>query len=276
MGKVVILGYTNILSLKIKDILTQIGFSDIEVLKTYSVSHRNGNSIFRDVDLILADLDNSSIDVVELITTLKSRKEIADIPIISLSQSSDVAKIKKIISFGCYDFILKPFDAETLIRKIFKVAPKCMLTDAPQTIAVNNELLGEGSISLNWTRDFEIGIKEIDEEHRKIIEQFGMLYSSMIEGHGHEYYQELLDFLYSYVNTHFEHEESLQREIGYDKCKEHKIIHDKFKLKVNEMIESKKGQSVTNMDLIHINLFIKDWLINHILITDKKIKMFLH
>ena len=30
------------------------------------------------------------------------------------------------------------------------------------------------------------------------------------------------------------------------------------------------------MDLIHINLFIKDWLIHHILITDKKIKIFIN
>jgi hemerythrin len=207
---------------------------------------------------------------------LKKSKDTSDIPIISLSERADVSIIKKVIALGCYNFILKPFDEETLIRKALKVTPHYVSEYVAQKEMGNKELLGEGEVALNWTDDFEIGIKEIDDEHRKIIEEYGMLYSKMKDGIGHDYYQELLAFLVEYVSTHFAHEEKLQEEIGYDKCAEHKKIHDKFKMYVNEMIEKNKNNPATDMDLIRINLFIKDWLIHHILITDKKIEAFLH
>lgn len=276
MGRIIILENTKIMSSKIKTILIKNGFQNVEELNMLRISAKNINQLFKDTDFVLLDLDSHGIDVVELIRALKSNNDTANIPIISFSEKADVSIIKKVIVLGCLDFILKPFDEETLIRKVLKVVPHYISENIAQTSERSNEFLGEGDGALNWTDDFEIGMKEIDEEHRKIIEEYGKLYSKMKDGVGHDYYQELLAFLVEYVSTHFAHEEKLQEEIGYDKCVEHKKIHDNFKLYVNEMIENNKDNPATDKELIRINLFIKDWLIHHILIMDKKINVFLH
>ena len=127
---------------------------------------------------------------------------------------------------------------------------------------------------LKWCVDFEIGIEEIDNEHRKIIEQFEKLYSLMREGQGHEYYGELLVFLNAYIDEHFAHEEALQEKVDYPNFQMHKRIHDDFKIKINQLMDAHDPNDVKNKDLIELNLFIKDWLTNHILIEDKKLGNF--
>ena len=92
----------------------------------------------------------------------------------------------------------------------------------------------------------------------------------MKEGKGHEYYNELLIFLDSYVNTHFSHEEVLHDELNYVDMEEHKRIHDGFRDKVKLLIKQHENSEITNLDLIEMNLFVKNWLFNHIMVEDKK------
>lgn len=66
---------------------------------------------------------------------------------------------------------------------------------------------------LQWNDDYAIGVQEIDDEHRSIIERYSILYELMKDGHGHEYYGELILFLNDYVNDHFNHEEQLQKKL---------------------------------------------------------------
>lgn len=128
---------------------------------------------------------------------------------------------------------------------------------------------------LKWSEDYKIGVLEIDNEHKEIITRFEKLYSLMREGSGHEYYSEILIFLDDYINTHFSHEESLQLKINYPDYEHHRSIHKAFSDAVVKMTKTKSNVPVTNDDLIKLNLFVKNWLLNHILIEDKKIGEFL-
>ncbi len=49
--------------------------------------------------------------------------------------------------------------------------------------------------SFSWQSDFEIGIEEIDREHKTIIDSYEKLYLFMKSGRGHEYYNEMIEFL---------------------------------------------------------------------------------
>lgn len=128
---------------------------------------------------------------------------------------------------------------------------------------------------LKWCKEFEVGIKKIDDEHKSIVEHFEVLYDKIRDGHGTQYYSELLDFLKMYVDSHFHNEEMLQQEIGYTGLETHKAIHEKFKKQVYELIDKSEKLQISNVDLIHLSLFIKEWLIHHILVEDKKVGLFL-
>lgn len=121
---------------------------------------------------------------------------------------------------------------------------------------------------IEWTEELSVGLEMIDQEHREIIKGFNSLYTKMRQGKGHDYYQDFLTFLETYVETHFAHEEAYQEEIMYPDIEEHIKLHCAFKERVMHLCNSNVS-SVTDIELIKLNLFVKDWLINHILSQDK-------
>ena len=93
----------------------------------------------------------------------------------------------------------------------------------------------------------------------------------MKSGKGHEYYDELLQFLKKYVTTHFAHEEKIQLELNYPGYEKHKMLHQEFYNKVLEMEQSHQGGFTTDRELIYISLYVRDWLYHHILLEDVQI-----
>lgn len=123
-------------------------------------------------------------------------------------------------------------------------------------------------MKLEWHESLEIGIAAIDQEHKSIVDNFVKLYELMKDGRGHEYYKDLLQFLREYVTIHFEHEEALQKRLRYPYYEDHLNHHNAFKEEVDEMIKSHQLMDVKDIDLVKLNLFIKEWLINHIMKED--------
>jgi hemerythrin len=230
--------------------------------------------MFKNSDLIIMDLDNYDVDVVALITSIKADVITKEIPIILLSSQSDLRTLKKAIKAGCTDFVTKPFSNEVLIEKVHKLT-KLEFTSTENSSSYFDERTEMPEANMKWSEHYEIGIEEIDNEHKEIIINYEKLYELMKKGLGHEYYEELVAFLTSYVNNHFAHEEAFQESINYDKHSQHIAYHQLFKEKVEQIIASHDKKTVTNLDLIKINLFIKDWLIHHILVEDRKIGEFL-
>ena len=226
MGLILIFEHTNILGFKMKRILTENGFPNIEIVKDYyGINLANYQATSRP-DCIIVDLDDRDHDMISLIRKLG--KELEHSPIISISEDSNLSTLKKAIGVGCREFVLKPFESEILISKVYKLIYHDSRPYQDNESFKTGELFQESAISLQWSDDYEIGVEQIDLEHKKIFERFNKLYSMMREGHGHEYYHELIGFLMEYVNTHFEHEEQYQRKISFEGYEKHKESHDKF------------------------------------------------
>lgn len=193
-----------------------------------------------------------------------------------LSSHSDIKTLKQAIALGCSDFVTKPFSDELLIEKVHKLINREFKNiGLPKELTTNKEPKEAMNQKFSWRDDYKIGIEEIDREHKAIIDNYEKLYQYMTSGKGHEYYSEIVDFLKLYVNEHFAHEEVFQASIHYDQLEEHKEYHRLFKEKIKGIIKNYKGDEVTDMDLVKFNLFLKDWLLHHILIEDAKIGQFL-
>lgn len=280
--KITVLEETSFLGNRLCALLKKHGIGEVDLLKVSRLDHGNHLYLLKDSALLIIDLDHPESDALQLIKRIKENHETKGIQIVTLSQSSDVMLLKQVIAAGCSDFIVKPFDDQVFIERVFKALGKSTLGNqdfVKDLYTLENQENHEHN--LKWHKGYEIGVFDIDKEHQDIINHFETLYQLMIEGKGHAYYLNLLSFLGEYVNTHFAHEEAFQQKIKYPNYLEHKGIHDEFKLKVMQMIQenethnSEEGDRVTNADLIHLNLFIKDWLIHHILIEDKKIGEFI-
>ena len=260
MNRIIILENTVTIRVKIEKILSQYEFYESEFLKNTEMVISNVDYILKNADLIIMDYDNYMEKSAEIILKFREKDKEKKIPIIVITSTMDVSFLKKVADLGSIDVIAKPFDDIKLLESVFKFD------------AVNNRKkpLKQENCILKWTDEFKIGFEEIDKDHESIITEFGKLYNLMRSGKGHEYYKELLNFLDNYVNIHFKNEESIQEKFSYDEIEKHKKMHMQFENHLKNIMENNRDKEATNEDLIKINLFVKNWLIHHIFIEDKK------
>lgn len=272
MARITILEDTVALRIKIEKILNQYGLNNVEFLKNTRLAISNPDYVVKSADLLILDYDSYGEKTADIIVKLKEKEK--RIPIIVMISSANISFLKTAARLGSVEILAKPFEDIKLIEKIFKFESVSDYKEFSLSKR-DEEASNEEGFVLSWRDDFEIGVSEIDEEHRKMIDEFEKLYNFMKNGEGHHYYRELLDFLNNYVDTHFQNEEKLQKNISYKWFESHKKMHQQFENQLNEIIARSKEKEVTNEDLIKINLFVKNWLIRHILIEDKKIAEFI-
>ncbi|MCK8058230.1 MULTISPECIES: hemerythrin domain-containing protein [unclassified Fusibacter] len=273
MKKITIIESTDFIRLKLKKILNDYGYMNLEMHDSIIV--KRVDFMFKQSELIILDLDNYDLDVIELVKELKTNKSTMGIPIILLSGQSDIGILSQAIKAGCTDFVTKPFSAGQIFDKVNGLIGRDIQKSDIESSTYFDGAKEAVEANLQWAEDYKIGIKEIDKEHKEIIDSFGKLYELMKNGQGHEYYHELTTFLEGYVMMHFANEEAIQKKILFDQHDEHVLYHRLFRDRVDDIISSNKNRKITDYDLIKINLFVKDWILHHILVEDKKIGEFL-
>lgn len=120
---------------------------------------------------------------------------------------------------------------------------------------------------IQWSEELCVGIEEIDNQHKVLVDLLNSLHRAIVEHHGSEAAQRILGELLEYTRIHFAVEESLMRILGYPDYEEHKHHHQ---LLLNEvrMLTRKlaEGRKSVNFELLH---FLKMWLTKHIMEEDR-------
>jgi hemerythrin len=125
---------------------------------------------------------------------------------------------------------------------------------------------------INWSDSLSVNVKEIDLQHRKLIDMINELNEAMRVGKGKESLGKILNGLISYTATHFKQEERYFDKYGYPDTVNHKKEHVAFVKKVTDF---KDGFENNNLAVtMEVMNFLSDWLKNHIKGTDKKYSKF--
>ncbi len=124
------------------------------------------------------------------------------------------------------------------------------------------------------TPDLETGNELIDGEHRELFSRINRLLDACSVGRGREEAGPALAFLLDYVNTHFVHEEQLQRESKYPGYPGHHTFHTGYVAKLRELAAEIPATGATISDLSMLNRHL-GILITHIRTDDKKLGAFL-
>lgn len=121
---------------------------------------------------------------------------------------------------------------------------------------------------IEWSDDLSIGIPEIDEQHKVLVELLNNLHSAIVHRKAKDEIGETLDHLIEYTRVHFATEESVMNLFKYPEFEEHRKEHQKL---IDEVADLKQrydaGTQNLTMELLH---FLKTWLQNHIIYSDKK------
>lgn len=119
-----------------------------------------------------------------------------------------------------------------------------------------------------WDNKYSVDIESIDNDHKGLIDLINKLFEAMRAGKAKDVLDGTLTKLISYTRTHFLREETYFRTTNYPGYEEHKDQHELFIQKVNELKKHlDQGDSKISIDLMK---FLSDWLINHILVSDRK------
>ncbi len=127
---------------------------------------------------------------------------------------------------------------------------------------------------LNWKPEYSVNIREIDDQHKKLVDMINELHEAMVQQKAKEVLGSVLSKLVSYVATHFANEERLMQSNGYPDFAAHKEKHEKMTAKVLAL--QKEWQAGKAALGIEVSQFLRDWLDKHILGTDQKYAPFLN
>lgn len=119
-----------------------------------------------------------------------------------------------------------------------------------------------------WKSEFSVGVRQFDDQHVKLIAMINDLHEAMSKGNGDQVIGGLIDKLISYTRTHFGEEERAFQRTGYPLTDEHLAAH-KTLVKQVEDLKTKHGSGKLFLT-VEMSQFLKGWLTNHIMGTDKK------
>jgi len=122
---------------------------------------------------------------------------------------------------------------------------------------------------MTWNEQMSVGVKVLDEDHKKLVAMINELHEGLKAGHGKDVLGKILDGLVSYTKFHFQREQQLFARTGYPEAEAHKKLHDDLTKQVLDVQSKFKSGAVTCLSL-DVMEFLKNWLTNHIQGTDKK------
>jgi hemerythrin-like metal-binding protein len=128
-------------------------------------------------------------------------------------------------------------------------------------------IMPEFKTFLKEVTEFKVGIKEIDNQHKRLLNLITSINLGISKKQNKKKFSEDLDRLIEDLKMHFHTEEGYFRKWGYPYYKEHMIEHEKITLKVLRFSErSARGEDVSSVLLE----FLKEWIENHFNVHDKK------
>ena len=121
-----------------------------------------------------------------------------------------------------------------------------------------------------WKNEYAVGIDEIDDQHKGLVECIANLEKS-IEAIDEKQRWTAIHYavvqLFDYARIHFSVEESLMRILGYPQRDAHIAQHKVF----TSFLENVQRKSVTHdIDGDEIVGFLREWLLTHIVRDDKQ------
>ncbi|MBA4383489.1 MAG: hemerythrin [Anaerolinea sp.] len=121
---------------------------------------------------------------------------------------------------------------------------------------------------LAWKAEYSVGNEKLDQQHQMLVELINKLHEAMKAGKAGKEIGLIVDEMVEYTKFHFGTEEKLMAEKNYIGLATQKNEHSTFiKKTVEFQNEVNSGKLAVSLDVLN---FLKDWLTNHILISDMK------
>jgi len=126
---------------------------------------------------------------------------------------------------------------------------------------------------VEWSSQFSVGVADIDEQHKGLLEMINKLHEAILANHSSEACAEILDEMVVYAAEHFATEEGYMDRLNYPDAAEHKREHQNFAAQCKEFQEDLAAARISlTLDL---GKFLLSWLYDHIRKVDMQLGQFI-
>ena len=117
-----------------------------------------------------------------------------------------------------------------------------------------------------WDDSFNIQVEVIDQQHRRLVELMNRLIATQDEKASDDDIADILGAMTNYLGYHFDTEEQLMIDHSYPELESHREEHQAFVTQTAYFIATyREGGTSLKKDIL---LFLKEWLVEHIVKTD--------
>ena len=125
---------------------------------------------------------------------------------------------------------------------------------------------------VHWSPNLSVGVEELDSDHQDLIKVLNRLDDEVGRAAEHDTIAQILDELISHTESHFRREEEIMARENYPEAEHHAKIHEALRDEIRDFRE----EFGAGMEIgPEITQFIKNWLISHIMESDKHLGGFL-
>ncbi|NIV18626.1 MAG: bacteriohemerythrin [Woeseiaceae bacterium] len=122
---------------------------------------------------------------------------------------------------------------------------------------------------IKWRKELKVGIEEIDEDHRALIELINGLHDVMQLGADQVQVVDLLGEIYTQIASHFALEEKMMRDTHYVDYAVHKEDHDTLLDEVREIMDEVEDDG--SFDAAQLSSDLNRWFSDHFSEFDAKL-----
>ncbi|MDR2743534.1 MAG: bacteriohemerythrin [Treponema sp.] len=133
----------------------------------------------------------------------------------------------------------------------------------------------DNDVLIEWDARYSMNIQFIDDQHKELINLTNALYKGCLVGDetARTYFMETIRGTVDYVKYHFSAEEKMLENVKYPDFANHKKEHESFVKKILEDVEKfQEGKKFVPNQFVR---YLKDWILTHIAIQDKKYSDFI-
>jgi hemerythrin-like metal-binding protein len=123
-----------------------------------------------------------------------------------------------------------------------------------------------------WGPNFELGVPEIDRQHKELVNIINRLAAAMQQGTGTAIVGKILQEVVSYAQMHFSDEEKLMVRSRYQEHAAHHHTHE-------DLLKTVRALQTTDASALRVTLetlkFLRAWLTEHIQKSDREFAQYL-
>ncbi len=123
---------------------------------------------------------------------------------------------------------------------------------------------------IQWRKEFETGVAEIDHEHQELIDLINGLHAQLGTDASRETVSNFLGEVFAKISAHFALEETVMRKHGYDEYAEHKADHEKLLDDLRDIMDDFDNDEFVDYKAALADA-VRDWFVNHFKTKDARL-----